>query len=320
MAALPASAARAPASARCAIRPPGSIRATATESRTSPSPARRVIRTAVASYRSEVCRARLNTRPRRFLVVASSLAVVGLVAGVHAQPVSGADGAPTGSGTVTAFAAASLTSAFQAVAAAFEKTHPDAKVQLNLAGSSTLAQQIEQGAPADVFASADETNMQQLVKTGAIAGTTQIFARNRLQIVVAPGNPKGITGLADLTKPGLTIALCGPTVPCGRYAAEAFHKAGVTAPASSQELDVKAVLNKVAMGEADAGIVYVTDVRAAGSKVAGVDIPESSNVVARYPIAVVKDAPNLAAAITFMDYVLSPDGQQVLARFGFLPP
>jgi molybdate transport system substrate-binding protein len=259
-------------------------------------------------------------RPRRLLIVGNSLAVVGLVTRVHAQHVSGADGAPSVLGTVTVFAAASLTSAFQVAAGAFEKTHPGVKVQLNFAGSSTLVQQIEQGAPADVFASADQVNMQRLVGAGAIAGTPQTFTRNRLQIAVAAGNPKGIAGLADLAKPGLTIALCGPTVPCGRYAVEAFAKAGVTAPAASQELDVKAVLSKVAMGEADAGIVYVTDVRAAGSKVAGVDIPESSNVVARYPIAVVKDAPNAAAAVAFMDYVLSPEGQQVLARFGFSSP
>lgn len=221
--------------------------------------------------------------------------------------------------TVNVFAAASLTAAFQAVGNAFEKTHPDTKVQLNFAGSSTLVQQIQQGAPADVFASADEANMQKLVESGAIAGAPLLFARNSLQIVVPPGNPKHIAALADLAKPGLTIALCGPTVPCGRYAAQAFTKAGVTAPAASQELDVKAVLTKVAMGEADAGIVYVTDVRAAAGRVEGVDIPESFNVIARYPIAVVKNAPNAAAAAALIDFVLSSGGQQLLAGFGFLP-
>ncbi len=258
-------------------------------------------------------------RPRRSVTVVVSIAVAGLLTRVHAQSTGGAQtGAPRGSGTVTVFAAASLSAAFEAAALAFASARPDIKVQLNFAGSSTLVQQIQQGAPADVFASADETNMQHLVEAGAIAGTPQLFARNRLRIVVAPGNPKGITGLADLAKPGLTIALCGPTVPCGRYAAAAFAKAGLIAPAASGELDVKAVLNQVAMGEADAGIVYVTDMRAAGGTVVGVDLPESSNIVARYPIAVLKDASNMAAAVAFMDFVLSPDGQRVLAKFGFL--
>ena len=161
--------------------------------------------------------------------------------------------------------------------------------------------------------------MQKLVDSGAIAGAPQLFARNTLQIVVSAGNPKRIGALADLAKPGLTIALCGPTVPCGRYAAEAFGKAGMTAPAASQELDVKAVLTKVSMGEADAGIVYVTDVRAAAGKVEGVNVPELSNVIARYPIAVVKNAPSEAAAAAFIDFVLSSGGQQLLAGFGFLP-
>ncbi len=260
---------------------------------------------------------RLRTCPAA--ATAAFLAVVGPVGRSDAEPTPGGKAAvPAALRTVTVFAAASLTSAFQAVAAAFEKMHPDTKVQFNLAASSTLVQQIQQGAPADVFASADETNMQHLVEAGAIAGTPRLFARNQLQIVVAPGNPKGVTGLADLAKPGLTIALCGPTVPCGRYAAAAFAKAGLIAPAASEELDVKAVLNKVAMGEADAGIVYVTDMRAAGGTVVGVDLPESSNIVARYPIAVLKDASNMAAAVAFMDFVLSPDGQRVLAKFGFL--
>jgi molybdate transport system substrate-binding protein len=257
---------------------------------------------------------------RNSAATAALLVVAVLVGRGHAEPAGSAKAAtPTGSRTVTVFAAASLTAAFQNIAATFEKAHPDLKVQLNFAGSPTLVQQIQQGAPADVFASADEANMQKLTESGGIAGTPQVFARNQLQIAVATGNAKAITGLADLTKPGLTIALCGPTVPCGRYAAEAFAKAGLTPPAASQELDVKAVVSKVAMGEADAGIVYVTDVRAAGGKVMGVSIPESSNVIARYPMAVVKGAPNPAAATAFINFVLSPEGQRVLADFGFLP-
>ena len=252
--------------------------------------------------------------------MALAVLLVGISIPAPAQPVAGVKiAAATATETATVFAAASLSQAFQAVANAFEHSRQNVKVQFNFAGSSTLAAQIQQGAPADVFASADEASMQKLVETGSLAAAPQLFARNQLQIVVPAGNPKHITGLAALAKPGLTIALCGPTVPCGHYAGEAFAKAGVAPPAASQELDVKAVLSKVSMGEADAGIVYVTDVRAAAGKVEGVDIPESSNVLARYPIAVVKDAPNAAAAAAFVAFVVSPEGQRLLAGFGFLP-
>lgn len=229
-----------------------------------------------------------------------------------------ADRATRTSTTVSVFAAASLTSAFQAMAGAFEKDHAGVTVQLNFAGSPTLVQQIRDGAPGDVFASADEMNMQKLAEIGELAGAPAVFARNTLQIAVAPGNPKHITGLADLARPGVVIALCSPTVPCGRYATDAFAKAGMIVPAASQELDVKAVVTKVAMGEADAGVVYVTDVRAAGTKVEGIDIPDSTNVVARYPIAALTKASNPATAGEFVAFVLSPRGQQVLAGFGFL--
>ena len=221
-------------------------------------------------------------------------------------------------GTVTVFAAASLSAAFQELARTFEAQHPGVKVDLAFGGSSTLVQQIQQGAPADVFASADEANMQRLVESGAIAGVPALFAHNRLQIVVGLGNPKHIAGLADLAKPGLTIALCGPTVPCGGYTAEVFRMAGLATPQASQELDVKAVLSKVVLGDADAGVVYVTDVRAAGTAVVGVDIPQEANVIARYPIAAVKNAPHAPAAAAFIAFVLSAEGQQKLTRFGFL--
>lgn len=229
-------------------------------------------------------------------------------------------GAPTpAGGTVTVFAAASLTASFQALAAAFEPAHAGTHVQLNFAGSPTLVQQIGDGAPADVFASADETNMQKVVEQHAVTGTPSIFTRNTLEIAVAPGNPKHLAALVDLAKPGLIVALCGPTVPCGRYTAEAMTKAGATMPAASQEPDVKAVLTKVSLGEADAGIVYVTDVKAAAGKVQGVPIPEPGNVVARYPIAVLAHAPNPIGGAAFVAFVLSADGQRVLATFGFLP-
>jgi len=218
------------------------------------------------------------------------------------------------------FAAASLSDAFKAIGAAFERGHSGTTVQFNFAASSLLAQQIHEGAPADVFASADEANMQKAADAGDLAGAAQIFALNRLVIAVSAGNPKHIGSLTDLTKSGLTLALAAPQVPAGKYAAEAFGKAALAVPAASQEIDVRAVLNKVALNEADAGIVYVTDIRAAGGKVEAVPIPDQYNVTARYPIAVLKHAADPQNAKAFVDFVLSPDGRATLAQFGFLPP
>jgi molybdate transport system substrate-binding protein len=221
---------------------------------------------------------------------------------------------------LTVSGAASLTAVFGAIAPAFTKAHANANVQTNFAGSSTLVQQIREGAPVDVFASADESNMQKLVDAGDVAGAPAIFATNRLAILVAKGNPKEITGIADLAKPGLIVSLCGPAVPAGKYAREIFAKAGVAVPESSQELDVKAVVTRVALGEADAGIVYVTDVLAAGDKVAAVEIPDALNVVARYPVAVLKRAQKPDLARTFVEFLTGSEGQSILKRFGFLAP
>jgi molybdate transport system substrate-binding protein len=220
--------------------------------------------------------------------------------------------------TVTVFAAASLSEPFRTIAKDFEAAHRGTTVELQFAGSSTLARQILDGAPADVFASADEENVQKVAD--AVAGTPEVFVRNRLAILVGAGNPKHVTRLADLTRAGMTIALAAPAVPVGRYALEAFAKAGVAAPAGSNEADVKAVVTRVAMGEADAGIVYTTDVAAGGSRVEGVAIPDDQNVIARYPIAVLKKAPNAAGARAFAAYVLSDDGRRVLTTAGFLRP
>jgi molybdate transport system substrate-binding protein len=189
-------------------------------------------------------------------------------------------------------------------------------VEFNFAGSSALAAQITQGAPADVFASADQPNMQKVVDAG-YANAPGVFASNRLQMVVGRGNPKGIRSLADLARPGLVVVVCAPAVPCGAYGAQALGKAGVTVHPASQEQDVKAVVTKVQLGEADAGIVYQTDVRAAGSGVEGVDIPAEQNVTAEYPIAVLKGAGPAAAA--FVDFVRTAEGQRILAGFGFGP-
>jgi len=222
--------------------------------------------------------------------------------------------------TLTVFAAASLTAAFEAEGAAFESAHPGTKVVFDFAGSPTLVQQIRDGAPADVFASADEANMKMLADAGAVTGTPAVFARNRLEIVVGKGNPKRIATLADLARPRLVVVLCGDTVPAGRYALEAFRKAGVTPPAGSRELDVKAVVSKVALGEADAGIVYVTDVRAARHSVEGIPVPESQNVVGRYPIAALGASPQPDVARSFVQFVLSAPGQAILGDYGFLTP
>ena len=204
-------------------------------------------------------------------------------------------------GSITVFAASSLTDAVSRIGADFEKAHPGVMLHFTFAGSSTLAAQIEQGAIGDVFASADQPTMQKLVQAGLVSGAPLVFARNHLQIVVARGNPEHISGLADLSRAGLVVVLCAPAVPCGRYAGQALERAAVTVRPASQEADVKAVVSKVALGEADAGIVYVTDVKAAGTTVQGVDIPARFNVTA------------------FISYVLA-DGQQNLARDGFAAP
>jgi molybdate transport system substrate-binding protein len=192
-------------------------------------------------------------------------------------------------------------------------------VTFNFAGTPTLVTQIEQGAPADVFASADTTNMDKLTADGFTTGTSQVFAHNQLEIVVAPGNPMGITGLADLAKPGLIYISAGPTVPAGKYALQALATAGVKVTPKSLETDVASVVSKIELGEADAAIVYTTDVQAAGSKVTGVPIPATANVIATYPIIAVKGTKNAAVASAFIAYVLSATGQSTLATFGFLP-
>ncbi|MFN8036897.1 MAG: molybdate ABC transporter substrate-binding protein [Acidimicrobiia bacterium] len=223
-------------------------------------------------------------------------------------------------GSLNVFAAASLTEAFTDYKQTLESKNPDLSVTNNFAGSQALVTQIENGAPADVFASADVKNMQTLMDKGLVE-TPQIFAKNKLEIAVAPGNPKHITGLADLEKPGVVLVLEDPTVPAGNYARQAFRKAGLPAPQpASNELDVKSTLAKLESGDADAVIVYVTDVIAAGSTVEGVAIPDDQNVVATYPIAVVKATKNPTAAQGYVDGLVNGPGRQVLQARGFLPP
>ena len=214
------------------------------------------------------------------------------------------------------FAAASLTGAFTDIGKRFTAAN-GTRVSFNFAGSQALATQVRQAAPADVFASADLANM---AKVRDLVGTPRNFASNLLQIVVEQGNPKGVEGLADLGDPDLKVVLAAPDVPAGKYAAQILGKAGVTVRPVSQEDNVKAVVTKVALGEADAGIVYVTDVAAGGDRVEGVAIPRDQNVLATYPIATVKASKAQDEAKRFVDLVLSDQGQQVLRKHGFLPP
>ncbi len=223
--------------------------------------------------------------------------------------------APTVSGQLTVLAAASLTDAFKDEGQAFQKRYPGTHVDFSFGASSALAVQVEQGAPADVFASADQTNMDKVA--GQVAGAQRVFAGNRLQIAVPAGNPKHIASLAGLARPDVVLVLCAPQVPCGSYAKQAFQKAGVAAAPRSLEADVRSVLTKVATGEADAGIVYTTDVRSAAGKVQGVDIPDSQNVPATYPVGALRSASNPRAAAVFVDFLVSPDGQTILQRHGF---
>jgi molybdate transport system substrate-binding protein len=217
---------------------------------------------------------------------------------------------------IKVFAAASLTAAFTELGRRYTAAQ-GTKVTFNFAGSQALATQIGQGAPADVFASADLDNM---AKVKDLVGTPQSFASNRLAIVVEQGNPKGIRTLDDLAGGDVKVVLAAGEVPAGRYAKQVLDRAGVKVTPVSQEDNVKAVVAKVSLGEADAGIVYVTDVAAGGARVEGVDIPREQNVVATYPIATVKAGKAQDAAQAFMDLVLSGQGQEVLHRYGFLPP
>ena len=229
--------------------------------------------------------------------------------------------ADTVTGDLHVFAASSLTEAFTAMGKRFESAHPNVKVTFSFAASSALAQQVNDGGPADVLVTADASNMKKVTDAG-YATDPKTIARNRLSILVGKGNPKGITSLADLGTRGVVFVLCAPEVPCGKFGAAALAKANVTAKPASLEENVKAVVAKVTLGEADAGIVYVTDVKAAGDKAQGVDIDIAGDpsLEASYPIAVTKQAANADAAKAWIDYVLSSDGQQALASFGFLAP
>lgn len=222
-------------------------------------------------------------------------------------------------GDIVVFAAASLTDSFTSIGEEFESDHPDVDITFNFAASSDLVGQINEGAPADVFASADQNNMNKLTEAGNNEDEPQTFATNSLAIIVEPGNPEGVTGVESLEDPDLIVVTCAPEVPIGAYSQEVFENAGVDVDPDSFEENVKGVVTKVVEGEADAGLVYATDVIAAGDDAEGVEIPTDINVVAEYPIAVTADAPNADGAAAFEAFVLSDDGQAVLAEYGFGP-
>ncbi|MGY1616009.1 molybdate ABC transporter substrate-binding protein [Geodermatophilus sp. SYSU D00691] len=224
------------------------------------------------------------------------------------------------SGTLTVFAAASLTDVFGELGDQLMAENPQLEVRFNFAGSSQLATQVTQGAPADVFASANQAQMTVVTDAGRAEGDPTVFTQNVLEIAVPAGNPAGVTGLADFADPDLTLAVCAPEVPCGAAAEQVFELAGVDARPDTQEEDVKAALNKVQLGEVDAALVYATDVVAAGDAVEGIAFPEAEQAVNDYPVCVLADAPNAGAAQAFVDLVLSDEGRQALEDAGFRTP
>ncbi|WP_327430214.1 molybdate ABC transporter substrate-binding protein [Streptomyces sp. NBC_01236] len=233
---------------------------------------------------------------------------------------SSSSSSPKLSGTVTVFAAASLKESFTTLGKEFEKAHPGTKVTFSFGGSDTLAASITGGAPADVFAAASPKTMAIVTDKNDAVGTPATFVRNQLEIATLPGNPDKVASLKDLTKSGLKVVLCDKTVPCGAAAQKALDAGSLKLTPVSYEQDVKSALTKVELKEADAAVVYKTDVKAAGDKVEGVEFPESAKAINDYPITLLKDAPNAAAAKAFIELVTSAEGQKVLTAAGFLKP
>jgi molybdate transport system substrate-binding protein len=262
---------------------------------------------------------------------AAALAVLALagaaLAGCSSSSSAGASatGSASGSsqalsGTITVFAAASLQKTFTELANTFEKEHPGTTVKFSFGGSDTLAAQITEGAPADVFASANQSTMQTVEKAGDTAGDPTVFVKNTLEIAVAPGDPKNIETLSDLTKAGTKVALCAQTVPCGSAAVKALAAAKVSLTPVTYETDVTSALTKVELGEVDAALVYHSDIVGAGGKVDGVVFSTASGAVNSYPIDVLKGSTNATLAQAFVAYILSSSSEQVLLKAGFQAP
>jgi molybdate transport system substrate-binding protein len=260
----------------------------------------------------------------RLGVSVTTLAVLGLGASACGSSTASTSSAaatadPLSGSHLTVLAAASLTEAFNDGRTALQAAHPGLSVTYSFAGSQTLVTQVVNGAPADVVATADTATMQRLVDAGLV-DTPRTLARNTLEIVVAPGNPRGVTGLKDLGRSDLKVVLEDPSVPAGKYGRQALQAQGVSVNPVSEPLDVKSELLAVEQGNADAGIVYATDVRSAGAAVSGVAIPDGQNIVASYPIAVVKASADAAAARSFVDDAVGGDIQRALVARGFLAP
>ena len=263
--------------------------------------------------------------PRSLAVVAAGALLATGLAGCASSAPAASTPAPSVSadalsGSITVFAAASLKATFTELAAAFEAEHPGTTVALNFAGSSDLVTQITEGAPADVFASADTKNMAKLTDAGLDGGDPVDFATNVLEIAVPPGNPAGIEDFADLATPGLKLVVCAPEVPCGSATGAVETATGITLTPVSEESSVTDVLGKITSGQADAGLVYVTDVTAAGEAVEGIEFAESGEAVNTYPIVTMKDSAAPEVSQAFIDYVTGTAGRSVLASAGFGTP
>lgn len=260
------------------------------------------------------------SRPVRALL-ATALASLTLAAGCGS---TGDDGSRSSGGRggkmLFVFAAASLTETFTALGKTFDASHPGVRVKFNFGGSSALAEQITQGAPADVFAAASPATMKTVTDAGDVSGAPKVFVRNRLEIAVPPRNPGKVKSLKDLTDPRLKVVECAPEVPCGAAALKALAAAGLEVRPVSQEQDVKAALTKVQLNEADAALVYRTDVKAAGGKVTGIDFPEAAKAINDYPIATLAKAPQPGLAAQFIRLILSGQGSSVLDQAGFESP
>ncbi len=260
---------------------------------------------------------------RRLTVIAAGAAACAALAACSSSSGSGssasASGSASSSASITVFAAASLTGAFTQLGKQFEAAHPGDKVTFSFGPSSGLATQIISGAPADVFASAAPANMQQVVSAGD-ASSPQNFAKNIMEVAVPLSNPAHVKSVDNLAKSSVKVALCQPQVPCGVTAAKVFKNAKITVKPVTLEPDVKSVLTQVELGSVDAGVVYVTDVLAAKSKVMGVKIPASIDASTTYPIASISKSSHATIAQAFVAYVLSPAGQSVLTAAGFEKP
>jgi len=256
---------------------------------------------------------------RRFAVIAAGLVAVAVAGCSSSSSSTPGAGGSSSTGTITVFAAASLTESFTQIGKQFESAHPGDTVKFSFGPSSGLATQITSGAPADVFASASPANMQDVVSAGD-ASNPQNFAKNTMEVAVPPDNPAKVTSVTDLAKKSVKVALCQPQVPCGKVAAQVFTNAGITVKPVTLQPDVKSVLTQVETSNVDAGMVYVTDVMAAGSKVKGVAVPATDNASTLYPIAAVTSSKEKSIADAFVAYVLSPAGQSVLTAAGFKSP